>query len=57
MKGKAVDGMDDDRHTRQFGSQATQESGLGIVGVHDVVKIPFEEGSEIQQGQSILQGM
>jgi hypothetical protein len=57
MKGKSVDGMDDDRHTRQFGGQAAQESSLGIVGMNHVVKIPFEERGEIQESQGILQGM
>jgi hypothetical protein len=38
-----MNGMDDNRDTRQFGSQATQESSLGVVGVHDVVKIPPEK--------------
>jgi hypothetical protein len=57
MKGKTMNGMDDNRNTRQFGSQPAQESGLGVVGVDNVVKIAPEESGQIQEGQSVLKGM
>jgi hypothetical protein len=50
MKRKAVDRVDDDRDARQFGSEASQESGFGIMCVNDMIRIVFEKVSHFGQG-------
>jgi hypothetical protein len=41
MEGKAVNRMDDHGDTRKFSGQATQESAFGIMGMNDMIGIPF----------------
>jgi len=57
MKGKTVDGMYDNRHPSQFGSQTSYKSSLGIMGMDNVVMICFQEKGQVHKSQGVLRGV
>lgn len=54
MKSKPMNRMYDDRYAGQFRSKAPQESGLGVMGVNDMVVIVFQEEGHFGEGQQIF---